>query len=114
MSSVALSDNVAQVPKNSGITKLTTVNEATFLVGKRLDEYVTLPVAILAELNKLVLNGLVVEFRGLPGGLHQFLMVCSARLTGKRSSWRYVVDKEGRRLVRTQIVGEPVEVLWVG
>ena len=76
------------------------VSEITVQVGKRTDQYITLPITVLDRLNKLIIDGQLLEFRKTVPGT-EVLMRCLERRRSKADAWSYVFDQESRRVFRT-------------
>ncbi len=79
-------------------------------MGKRLDQYVVVPVTVLQILDKLTINGRVFEFRKAGDG-RQVLMSCMASKARYPASWSFVFDKEVRRCFRIK-EGVLTSVVW--
>lgn len=101
------------LPKDAdrpGKAKLGAVNEVTIAVGQRPDQYVTVPVTLLEGLNKLVVNGRIVEFRKAGNG-REVLMSCMNSKSRKPANWHFVFNKDAKRTFRIT-EGRLVRVVW--
>ncbi len=93
---------------------MTQVNEATLLLGTRPENYITVPVTILTDLNRIIVDGTVLEFRkgrAIAAGV-QALMRCRASHVRYGKQWTFVEDKDGRRIFRSTKQGLTT-VEWV-
>lgn len=101
---------MAPLLENPSHNRPAQLNELTISLGQKTDQYITLPVSLMESLNKLVVNGRVVEFRKAGDG-REVLMSCMASRVRKPAAWSFVFDKDARRVFR-QTEGRLVTVVW--